>query len=210
LVLSLADNAHSIFLFRSQVGTLAMMMKLSLNLTVACLIGAPLILIVAKISGNAHRRISEKVQDLSADGSEIAEETIQTIRTVRSFGNEDGELKRYADILQQAYKASWIQAAISAGQKWFVEVSRLFEQWISRQVNISTLNNNTTIVLTTTSLMSRITTDRIHIVMKLTNDCFIDIHISSAWSIITFDVHRVDSHVRTAMNTCRNICRTIR
>jgi len=105
------------------VGTFIMMINLSLHLTIACLIGAPLILIVAKISGNAHRRISEQVQDLSADASEIAEETIQTIRTVRSFGNEDEELKRFANILQQAYRASLIQAALSAAQKWFVEVS---------------------------------------------------------------------------------------
>jgi ABC-type multidrug transport system fused ATPase/permease subunit len=102
-----------------------MMIKLSLHLTIACLIGAPLILIVAKISGNAHRRISEKVQSLSADASEIAEETIQTIRTVRSFGNEDGELKRFADILHQVYKTSLIQAALSSAQKWFVEVSKI-------------------------------------------------------------------------------------
>lgn len=109
--------------FRFVVGTFIMMIKLSLHLTVVCLIGAPLILIVAKISGNAHRRISERVQDLSADASEIAEETIQTIRTVRSFGNEDGELKRFTDVLQQSYKASLSQAALSAAQKWFVEVS---------------------------------------------------------------------------------------
>jgi ABC-type multidrug transport system fused ATPase/permease subunit len=100
-----------------------MMIKLSLHLTVACLIGAPLILIVAKISGNAHGRISEQVQDLTADASEIAEETIQTVRTVRSFGNEDGELKRFANILYRAYKVSLKQAALSAAQKWFVEVS---------------------------------------------------------------------------------------
>ena len=100
-----------------------MMIKLSLHLTIACLIGAPLILIVARICGNAHRKISEKVQDLSAEASEVAEETIQTVRTVRSFGNEDGELKRFAAILQQAYKVSLTQAALSAAQKWFVEVS---------------------------------------------------------------------------------------
>ncbi|CAF3850674.1 unnamed protein product [Rotaria magnacalcarata] len=107
------------------VGTFIMMIKLSFHLTIACLIGAPLILIVTRISGNAHGRISEKVQDLSADASEIAEETIQTIRTVRSFGNEDGELKRFAGILKQAYKASLVQAALSAAQKWFVELAQL-------------------------------------------------------------------------------------
>ncbi|CAF0728544.1 unnamed protein product [Didymodactylos carnosus] len=107
------------------VGTLIMMIKLSYHLTIACLIGAPLILIVAKISGTAHRRVSEKVQTLSAEASEICEETIQTIRTVRSFGNEDGELKNFISILRQAYKISLIQAAISAGQKWFVELCQL-------------------------------------------------------------------------------------
>jgi ABC-type multidrug transport system fused ATPase/permease subunit len=100
-----------------------MMIKLSIHLTIACLIGAPLILIVGKICGNAHRRISEKVQNLSAEASEIAEETIQTIRTVRSFGNEDQELKRFEQILQQSYKLSLIQAALTSAQRWFVDVS---------------------------------------------------------------------------------------
>ena len=132
--------SYNEFLFCFIVGTFIMMIKLSLHLTVACLIGAPLILIVAKISGNSHRRISEKVQDLSADASEIAEETIQTIRTVRSFGNEDGELKRFADILHQAYKASLVQAALSAAQKWFVEVS-FFLLRISSVINSNISNS---------------------------------------------------------------------
>ncbi|CAM4978415.1 unnamed protein product [Rotaria socialis] len=123
---TVANNiAQCIGAFVKFVGTLIMMIKLSFHLTIACLIGAPLILIVTRISGNAQGRISEKVQDLSADASEIAEETIQTIRTVRSFGNEDGELKRFADILKQAYKASLVQAALSAAQKWFVELAQL-------------------------------------------------------------------------------------
>lgn len=100
-----------------------MMIKLSVHLTIACLIGAPLILVVGKLCGNAHGRISEKVQNLSAEAYDIAEETIQTIRTVRSFGNEDEELKRFEDTLQQSYKISLIQAALSSAQRWFVDVS---------------------------------------------------------------------------------------
>ncbi|CAM4797524.1 unnamed protein product [Rotaria magnacalcarata] len=107
------------------IGTLIMMIKLSIHLTIACLIGAPLILTVAKISGSAHGRISEKVQNLSAEAFEIAEETIQTIRTVRSFGNEDEELKRFENTLQQSYQVSLIQAALIAAQKWFVELAQL-------------------------------------------------------------------------------------
>lgn len=108
-----------------------MMIKLSIHLTIACLIGAPLILLVAKVVGNAHRRISEKVQNLSADALEIAEETIQTIRTVRSFGNEDEEIKRFETTLQQSYQMSVIQALLTAAQRWFVDVrifKRLFAQ----------------------------------------------------------------------------------
>ncbi|CAF3042797.1 unnamed protein product [Rotaria sp. Silwood2] len=52
-----------------------------------CLISAPLILIVVQISRIDHERISEKVQDSSADTFEIAGET------VRSFGNDDEELE---------------------------------------------------------------------------------------------------------------------
>ncbi|CAF2518390.1 unnamed protein product [Rotaria sp. Silwood2] len=72
------------------IDTLIMMMKLNIHLTIVCLIGAALSLIDVKISSNAHRRISEKVQDSSAGTFEIAGETIQTIR---SFRNDDEELK---------------------------------------------------------------------------------------------------------------------
>ncbi|CAF0843245.1 unnamed protein product [Rotaria sp. Silwood1] len=136
------NTAQCIGAFVKFVGTFIMMIKLSWQLTTACLIGAPLILIVAKISGNAHRRISEKVQDLSADASEIAEEAIQTIRTVRSFGNEDGELKRFAEILQQAYKASLMQAALSAAQKWFVELAQLGMSVVMLSYGAQLVRNN--------------------------------------------------------------------
>lgn len=119
-----------------------MMIKLSIHLTIACLIGAPLILIVAKISGNAHSRISEKVQNLSAEAFEIAEETIQTIRTVRSFGNEDEELKRFENTLQQSYQTSLIQAALTTAQRWFVDVSdyiNYFKKRIVRSISVKFL-----------------------------------------------------------------------
>jgi ABC-type multidrug transport system fused ATPase/permease subunit len=126
------------FYFFGLVGTLAMMIKLSIHLTIACLIGAPLILVVAKISGNMHRRIAEKVQDLSAEALEIADETIQTIRTVRSFGNEEEELKRFEKTLQQSYQLSLIQAALTAAQRWFVDVSNREYFWIKKRIYYTT------------------------------------------------------------------------
>lgn len=99
-----------------------MMINLSPHLTIACLIGAPLILLVGKLCGNAHGRISAKVNTFSAEGYDIAEETIQNIRTVRSFGNEDEELRKFQNTLEQFYKIALIQAALSAAQRWFVDV----------------------------------------------------------------------------------------
>ena len=104
-----------------------MMIKLSIHLTIACIIGAPLILVVAKLCGKIHRRISEKVQNLTADASDIADETIQTIRTVRSFGNENEELKKFEQILQQSYEIAVVQAVLTAAQRWFVDVSHSTE-----------------------------------------------------------------------------------
>jgi len=103
-----------------------MMIKISLHLTITCLIGAPIILFVAKLCGTAHGRIANKTNNLSAEASEIAEETIQIIRTVRSFGNEEEELKRFESTLQQSYKVSLIQAALSAVQRWFVDVRQKY------------------------------------------------------------------------------------
>ena len=100
-----------------------MMLKLSAQSTIACLIGAPCVLVVARLVGHAHGRISARLQDHSADAFNIAEETIQNIRTVRSFGNEDAEAKRFEKVLQRSYRISLIQAAPTAAQKWFVEVS---------------------------------------------------------------------------------------
>lgn len=99
------------------------MFKLNVWLSLICVLGTPVILLVIKLSGNTNRRVSEKVQNLTADASEIAEETVTTIRTVRSFANENGELKRYTDTLQQAYGALVAQAGLSGVQKWFVDVS---------------------------------------------------------------------------------------
>ncbi|CAF0833945.1 unnamed protein product [Adineta ricciae] len=107
------------------LGTVIMMIKLSIHLTIACIIGAPLILVVAKLCGKIHRRISEKVQSLTADASDIADETIQTIRTVRSFGNENEELKKFEQILQQSYEIAVVQAVLTAAQRWFVDLAQL-------------------------------------------------------------------------------------
>ena len=60
------------------------------------------------------QKISKEVQDSLAKANNVAEEAISTIRTVRSFANEDGEAKDYADKLKATYKLrvklAWVYA----------------------------------------------------------------------------------------------------
>ena len=55
------------------------MLKRSLSLTIACLIGAPCVLLVAQLGGHARCRISAPLQDFSAETFNTAEEIIQNI-----------------------------------------------------------------------------------------------------------------------------------
>ncbi len=58
-----------------------------------------------------------------ADSNHVAEETLSTIRTVRSFANEDGEIKRYNDTLHLFYKLKFKQAIVYSTYDWAVQVS---------------------------------------------------------------------------------------
>ena len=61
-----------------------------------------------------------------ADSNHVAEETLSTIRTVRSFANEDGEFKRYTQTLKDLYRLKFKQAIIFATYDWAVKLSQLF------------------------------------------------------------------------------------
>jgi len=63
----------------------------------------PAIAVGAVIYGRRIRKLSKEVQDALAAASEVAEETISGIRTVRSFAAEKAEAKRYSEKVQQSY-----------------------------------------------------------------------------------------------------------
>lgn len=60
----------------------------------------------------------------------VAEEAFSTMRTVRSFANEDGEKTRYAEKLGETYKLFKKQAAMYSGYVWSNMVSIVFSQSI--------------------------------------------------------------------------------
>jgi len=81
----------------------------------------PAIAVGAVIYGRRVRKLSKEVQDALAAASEVAEETISGIRTVRSFAAEKAEEKRYSEKVQhsfflakhRAYAAAAFMAAAS-------------------------------------------------------------------------------------------------
>ncbi|WAR01083.1 ABCB9-like protein [Mya arenaria] len=66
----------------------------------------------------------EKVQNSLAEANNVAEEDCSTIRTVRSFANETGEVQRYADKLVQTFKLNMRQGFMYSG---YVVCSMWFE-----------------------------------------------------------------------------------
>src|SRR5260221_8568103 len=63
----------------------------------------PAIAVGAVIYGRRVRKLSKEVQDALAAASEVAEETISGIRTVRSFAAEKAETKRYSEKVQHSF-----------------------------------------------------------------------------------------------------------
>jgi ABC-type multidrug transport system fused ATPase/permease subunit len=95
-----------------QIGVgLTLMMIASPILTLMALGAVPLIAIFAAIYGVFVAKISERYQSALADASEVAQETLSSIRTVRSFAKERHEQARYASSIGASYDLGRKRAA---------------------------------------------------------------------------------------------------
>jgi len=90
------------------VAGVSMMIYMSPQLALVGLSIVPPVAGMAIVYGRYVRNISKQVQDSLATATQVAEERIANIRTVRSFGQESREFKRYDDsidmVMQLAYK----------------------------------------------------------------------------------------------------------
>ncbi len=89
--------------FAQVVGGIALLLYTSPALTGIMLLIVPPVVIAAVFYGRKIRVLSRKVQDALADASEVAEETLSGIRTVRSFAQEAGESKRYGEAVWRGF-----------------------------------------------------------------------------------------------------------
>lgn len=88
---------QSIFL----VGSLVIIVKTSWQLTIPIVIGTPILVGVAILLGRRIRALSTATQDALAETSTIAEESLQSISSVKSFVRETFELSRYRNAIQE-------------------------------------------------------------------------------------------------------------
>jgi ATP-binding cassette subfamily B (MDR/TAP) protein 9 len=107
------------------VGTLIFILKLSWQLSLTCFIGAPIVFSVGKLYGNYYKKLSSKVQKYAADANHVAEQSLSTIRTVRSFANEDGEIFSYGLKLKEMLKLKTRQALVYTTYDWCVKIAEL-------------------------------------------------------------------------------------
>ncbi|XP_053374809.1 ABC-type oligopeptide transporter ABCB9-like [Mercenaria mercenaria] len=84
--------------------TVFFMVRLSWRLSLVLFAFLPVTVIISTLFGRFYMHISHKVQTSLADANNVAAEVFSTMRTVRSFANEDGEVERYAQRLGTSYK----------------------------------------------------------------------------------------------------------
>ena len=107
------------------VGTCVFMFKLSWKLSVVTLIGLPLVAFISDIYGEYYKKLSTQVQEATAKANEIAAEVVSSMKTVRSFANEDREFDRYKSRQNAIFKLKVKESFLYGGYRWCTEILAL-------------------------------------------------------------------------------------
>lgn len=92
------------------VGGVVLLLWMSPTLAALALAVVPVVAIGAALYGRLIRRLSSEVQDALADSTEVAEETLSGLRTVRSFAQEPAEVARYGEAVDRSYRLAATRA----------------------------------------------------------------------------------------------------
>ncbi|MEQ8414949.1 MAG: ABC transporter transmembrane domain-containing protein [Imperialibacter sp.] len=90
------------------------------SLSVFMLATFPVLIVAAMFFGRFIRKMSKKTQDALANASVVAEETLQSVHTVKAFTNEQYEIKRYRASMSAVVKVALKTATYRAGFISFV------------------------------------------------------------------------------------------
>ncbi|KAL1518679.1 hypothetical protein AB1Y20_002966 [Prymnesium parvum] len=97
---ALGDGMHNVL--ELAIG-LVVMLVASPRLTLAALSSVPLIALFAYFHGSCIAKLSERYQAALASASDVAQQTLSSMRTVRSFAMERAESRRYDACVAQSY-----------------------------------------------------------------------------------------------------------
>ena len=88
------------------VGSVAILVSMNPRLALFILGLAPFIIVIAFVFGSRIQKGSTRIQDQLADSTVVAEEGLQGIRVVKSFGREKFETSRYNGAMEKTFSAS--------------------------------------------------------------------------------------------------------
>ncbi len=96
------------------VGSLAVMFYLHWQLTLLTLVTAPLVGQAMNIFGKKLRKSSALVQERTADITSVLQESISSVRVIKSFAREDFEIERFKKENHQNFRAQMKNSQIMA------------------------------------------------------------------------------------------------
>ena len=88
------------------IGSVAILLTLNARFTLFILALVPVVILVAFTFGSRIQKGSTRIQDQLADSTVVAEEGLQGIRAVKSFGREAYEVRRYNTAMDKTFHAS--------------------------------------------------------------------------------------------------------
>src|SRR6266508_410917 len=88
------------------IGSIIIVLTMNTRLTLFILALVPVLIAVAAIFGSRLQKASTQIQDELAVSTVVAEEGLQGIRVVKSFGREDYEIQRYHNAMEKTFLAS--------------------------------------------------------------------------------------------------------
>lgn len=97
------------------VATLCFMLSYSTELTMISFATVPLVAVLSNRVGHYMQKLSEETQQKLADANAVAEEALSSIATVRTFGGQIYEQRRFQENLQKFYHLESRRAKVYIG-----------------------------------------------------------------------------------------------
>ena len=109
-----ANISMALRFLASVIGGVALLFYTSPRLTAVMLAVVPPVALGAFTYGRRVRKLARDAQDALARSSEVAEEALAGVRTVRAFAAEQAEVKRYGAAVFEAFEVARRRALLSA------------------------------------------------------------------------------------------------